>query len=90
MLVVKNLCKTYRNSNIKAIDDVNLEIDDGDIFGFIGPNGAGKSTTIKCIVGLHAYDSGSIDFNGLAVGTDGLGSFVGVDDFFHNVELFIC
>lgn len=67
MLKVKNLTKTYRNSNIKAIDDVNLEIDNGDIFGFIGPNGAGKSTTIKCIVGLHAYDSGSIDFDGLSI-----------------------
>lgn len=67
MLIVKNLTKTYRNSNVKAIDDVNLEIDDGDIFGFIGPNGAGKSTTIKCIVGLHTYDSGSIDFNGLSI-----------------------
>ena len=65
MLSVKHLSKTYRNSNIKAIDDVNLEIEDGDIFGFIGPNGAGKSTTIKCIVGIHGYDEGEIDFNGL-------------------------
>ena len=67
MLTVKHLSKTYRNSNIKAIDDVNIEIDDGDIFGFIGPNGAGKSTTIKCIVGLHGYDEGTIDFNGLSI-----------------------
>ena len=67
MLTVKNLTKTYRNSNVKAIDDVNLEICDGDIYGFIGPNGAGKSTTIKCIVGIHDYDSGSIDFDGLNI-----------------------
>ena len=65
MLSVKHLTKTYRNSNIKAIEDVNLEIEDGDIFGFIGPNGAGKSTTIKCIVGIHGYDEGEIVFNGL-------------------------
>lgn len=65
MLSVKHLSKTYRNSKIKAIDDVNLEIEDGDIFGFIGPNGAGKSTTIKCIVGIHGFDEGEIDFNGL-------------------------
>ena len=65
MLKVKHLTKTYRNSNVKAIEDVNLEIEDGDIFGFIGPNGAGKSTTIKCIVGIHGYDEGEIDFNGL-------------------------
>ena len=65
MLCVKHLSKTYRNSKIKAIEDVNLEIEDGDIFGFIGPNGAGKSTTIKCIVGIHGWDEGSITFNGL-------------------------
>lgn len=67
MLSVKHLSKTYRNSNIKAIDDVNLEIEDGDIFGFIGPNGAGKSTTIKCIVGIHGFDEGEITFNGLTL-----------------------
>lgn len=65
MLSVKNLSKTYRNSNKKAIENINLEIEDGDIFGFIGPNGAGKSTTIKCIVGIHGFEEGEISFNGL-------------------------
>lgn len=65
MLSIQNLTKTYRNSNVKAIDNVSFEIEDGDIYGFIGPNGAGKSTTIKCIVGIHDYDSGDIVFNGL-------------------------
>ncbi len=64
MLEIKNLTKTYKGSNVKAIDDINLSIDNGDIFGFIGPNGAGKSTTIKCIVGIHNYESGEILFNG--------------------------
>lgn len=72
MLSIKNLSKTYRNSNVKAIDNVNLEIEDGDIFGFIGPNGAGKSTTIKCIVGIHGYDEGEIVFNGLNLKDDPL------------------
>ena len=70
MLSVKNLTKTYRNSNVKAIDNVSLEIDDGDIFGFIGPNGAGKSTTIKCIVGIHGFDAGEIVFDGLTLKED--------------------
>lgn len=70
MLTVKNLTKTYRNSNVKAIDNVNLEINDGDIFGFIGPNGAGKSTTIKCIVGIHGFDAGEIIFDGLTLKED--------------------
>ncbi len=63
MLKVTNLSKTYRNSKTKAIENINLEIDDGDIYGFIGPNGAGKSTTIKCIVGIHDYQEGEILFN---------------------------
>lgn len=70
MLRVKNLSKTYRNSHVRAIDDINLEIEDGDIYGFIGPNGAGKSTTIKCIVGIHDYEEGEIIFNDINLKTD--------------------
>jgi len=64
MLELRNLTKTYHGSDKKAIDDINLTIEDGDIYGFVGPNGAGKSTTIKCIVGIHKQDSGEILFNG--------------------------
>lgn len=67
MLEIKNLSKTYRKSNVKAIDDVNITIEDGDIYGFIGPNGAGKSTTIKCIVGIHDYDEGDIFLDGVSI-----------------------
>jgi len=65
MLKIEHLSKTYKNSNVKAIDDINIEIEDGDIYGFIGPNGAGKSTTIKCVVGILKEDSGSVTFGGL-------------------------
>lgn len=70
MLKITDLTKTYRNSNVKAIDKVSLEIEDGDIYGFIGPNGAGKSTTIKCIVGIHDWDEGDIVFNGMRLKDD--------------------
>lgn len=70
MLRVSHLSKTYRNGKTKAIDDINLEIEDGDIYGFIGPNGAGKSTTIKCIVGIHGYEEGEIVFNGIDLKED--------------------
>lgn len=60
MLEIKNISKTYRKSNVKAIDNVSLEIEEGDIYGFIGPNGSGKSTTIKCITGMHPYEYGTI------------------------------
>ena len=64
MLTIKHLSKIYKGANKKAIDDINIEIEDGDIYGFIGPNGAGKSTTIKCIVGINDYNEGEILFNG--------------------------
>ncbi len=67
MLEIKNVSKTYKNGKVKAIDDISLQIDDGDIYGFIGPNGAGKSTTIKCIVGIHGYDSGDILLDGVSI-----------------------
>ena len=67
MLTIKNISKTYKKASVKAIDDVSIEIEDGDIFGFIGPNGAGKSTTIKCVVGIHSYDTGEILFNGKSI-----------------------
>ena len=64
MLEIKNLSKMYKGANVKAIDNINLTIEEGDIYGFIGPNGAGKSTTIKCVVGIHNYDEGEIILNG--------------------------
>lgn len=64
MLEIKNLSKTYKGATVKAIDDVTLTIEEGDIYGFVGPNGSGKSTTIKCITGIHNYESGEILLNG--------------------------
>ncbi len=67
MLEIKKLSKTYNGSNKKAIEDVNITIEDGDIYGFIGPNGAGKSTTIKCIVGILDFNEGEIIFEGESI-----------------------
>ncbi|MEG1158589.1 MAG: ATP-binding cassette domain-containing protein, partial [Christensenellaceae bacterium] len=50
MLKITNLTKSYKGGK-KAVDDLSLDIADGDIFGFIGHNGAGKTTTIKAVVG---------------------------------------
>ena len=55
--------------SVEAVKNINLEIKDGEIFGFIGPNGAGKSTTIKMILGLLRCSSGSISINGHAPGS---------------------
>lgn len=66
MLKITNLSKTYENGK-KAVNNVNLEIARGEIFGFIGHNGAGKTTTIKCVVGLLDFEEGEILVNGLSV-----------------------
>ena len=62
MIKIKNLSKTYKYhfKQIKAVQNINLEIKKGETFGFLGPNGAGKTTTIKLILGLLKADTGSI------------------------------
>jgi len=60
VLKLKNLSKTYSKGQVKAVDNVNLEVKPGEIFGFLGPNGAGKTTTIKMIVGLLKPDEGNV------------------------------
>lgn len=72
MLEIKHLTKTYKGGK-KAVTDVNLSVEPGDIYGFIGHNGAGKTTTIKCIVGIHDFDEGEIMVNGKSVKEDPLG-----------------
>lgn len=67
MLEIKGLTKKYKNADKNAIEDINLTIENGDIYGFIGPNGAGKSTTIKCLVGIHSFEKGSIMLDGLSI-----------------------
>lgn len=58
MLKIDKLTKYY--GKIKGIENLSLELNEGEIFGFIGPNGAGKSTTIKCIMNLINKNSGDI------------------------------
>lgn len=72
MLIIKNLVKIY-GGDFKAVDDISLTINDGEIFGFIGPNGAGKTTTIKSIMGLIKYNSGAIYFDDKNIKEDEMG-----------------
>ncbi len=65
MIRLAELSKTYAKSGTKAVDDLSLEILDGEIFGFLGPNGAGKTTTIKMLTGVLKPDSGRIEIGGL-------------------------
>ena len=58
MIEAKNLSKSF--DNIKALDNINAIIRDGDVFGLIGTNGAGKSTFLKTLAGILKPDSGEI------------------------------
>lgn len=59
---IKNLTKIYANG--RGIEDINLEIYPGDIFGFLGPNGAGKTTAMKIMTGLTKPNRGSVKLFG--------------------------
>ncbi|WP_080873616.1 ABC transporter ATP-binding protein [Oceanobacillus timonensis] len=69
MLKVNHVTKRYEDGT-KAITDINLHIQSGDIYGFIGSNGAGKSTMIKSIVGIHPFNEGEIWIDGYSIKTD--------------------
>lgn len=64
MLELTRISKVYDNG-VRAVNDLSLTIEDGEIFGFIGPNGAGKTTTIKMIVGLLKPDEGEVLIDGV-------------------------
>lgn len=68
MLRIEKFSKSYLGK--KAVDNLNLHIESGDVFGFIGHNGAGKTTTIRAIVGVLDFEEGDIFINGLSIKKD--------------------
>ncbi|MDD3824176.1 MAG: ABC transporter ATP-binding protein [Sphaerochaetaceae bacterium] len=64
MVRIEQVSKRYGNAPRPAVEQLDLEVKRGEIFGFLGPNGAGKSTTIKMMVGLLRPDTGSIAIDG--------------------------
>ncbi len=66
MLEIKDYSLEYIKGK-KAVEDVNLTINEGEIFGFVGSNGAGKSTTIKSIVGINHITKGDILIDGISI-----------------------
>ena len=68
VITVTNLGKCYGST--VAVDDVSLDVRQGEIFGLIGPNGAGKTTTMECVEGLRRADRGAISVLGLDPGRD--------------------
>jgi ABC-2 type transport system ATP-binding protein len=70
MLQIINLSKSYEGK--KAVDNLSLEVEAGDIYGFIGHNGAGKTTTLKAISGILDFEEGDIIIDGISVKKDAL------------------
>ena len=64
MISIEHVSKSYAKSFVMAVDDINLHVKRGEVFGFIGPNGAGKTTTIKMLTGILQPDQGQIKING--------------------------
>lgn len=64
MIKITGVSKSYNKGAVKAVDNLNLHVKHGEIFGFLGPNGAGKTTTIKMMTGLLNPDTGNIFING--------------------------
>jgi len=65
VIELRHVSKSYAKGRVKAVDDLDLTVRPGEIFGFLGPNGAGKTTTIKMIVGVLKPDAGAILLDGL-------------------------
>lgn len=70
MLRIENLSKIYGDK--KAVDNLSLHIQPGEIYGFIGHNGAGKTTTLKSVAGILQFDEGEIYVDGYSIKTEAL------------------
>lgn len=69
MLEIRNFSKSYKKDK-KAVDNLNLKVDSGDIYGFIGHNGAGKTTTLRAIAGVLEFEEGDILIDGVSIKED--------------------
>ena len=72
MIHTQGLTKTFGEAEraMTAVNDLSLDVAEGEVFGFLGPNGAGKTTTVRMLTSLIAPTSGSASINGLVVGRD--------------------
>lgn len=66
-VIAEHLIKTYDKGKVRALDDLNLDVDEGTVLGILGPNGAGKTTTVRILATLLRPDSGRAVVNGIDV-----------------------
>lgn len=67
MIEIENLKKVWESDGVTVLDDINLNIRDGEIYALVGRSGAGKSTLLRCINGLTSYQEGSLRVDGREV-----------------------
>jgi len=66
-VIAEHLVKTYRNGEVKALNDLSLDVEEGTVLGVLGPNGAGKTTTVRILATLLKPDSGVATVAGIDV-----------------------
>ena len=92
ILSIRNLNKSF--GDFKAVNNMNLHVNQGDIYGFLGPNGAGKSTTLRMVLGLIKPDSGEILINGESNSgsnrnfLSSIGALIEKPDFYKNLSAY--
>lgn len=92
IIEIKNLTKDFKE--VKAVDNLNLNVYRGDVFGFLGPNGAGKSTTIRMLLSLIRPSQGSIKIFNKSINEHridilkNIGAIVEKPDFYKNLSAF--
>ncbi|HEX9766434.1 MAG TPA: ATP-binding cassette domain-containing protein, partial [Nitriliruptorales bacterium] len=70
IIEVRDLVKVYKRGDVRAVDGISLDVEEGEIFGFLGPNGAGKTTTIRILTTLLQPTSGTASVDGIDVTED--------------------
>ena len=66
-VIAEHLVKTYRKGEVKALDDLSLDVEEGTVLSVLGPNGAGKTTTVRILATLLKPDSGNASVAGIDV-----------------------
>ena len=86
MIKIENLVKRY--GKLVALDHLNLEIEEGEIYGLLGPNGSGKTTAISCMLALLKYDKGTVSIFGEEMSPDNYGIKQQIGIVLQNVAVF--
>ena len=86
VIEVKHLTKSYKSN--KAVDDLSLEVKEGEILGLLGPNGSGKTTTMNCILALLKFDEGKIKIFGEEMSPDAYETKAKIGVVFQEVAVF--